>query len=251
MKYLFTALENGYHWSLRNRVQVACVLLASSAWLLTGCEGEDYTLTSRLSQSGKFEQRPKPDDVGDLALAGSNIAQQIRTLPVITSAAHPPIIELQGVTSVVTNGIIDTEPYADLLRDRLNAGDDNKVRFMERQLPQTAVKHRHGAKPASDEDVSPDYRLFAELQGNASKPVLVLQIQLIDANSNAIVFDHSYVIQKETGSDSPAGDMGVEQQMQPPPQQPPQRPQPQGGGLVPPPNPGGSEYSPNAPSGVQ
>ncbi len=158
---------------------------------------------SHLVQPAAGQLRPKPEEAGDIAVAGSTMAQEIRTLPVILAAPKPPIIQLQGVTSIVQNGPIDTEPYSNLLRDRLNAGDDNKVHYMERQLPQ-ARHHREGSD--NDLDMSADYQLMAELQGNARHPMLTLQVQLIDAHTNQIVFDQSYRIRQEAASpDAPGG----------------------------------------------
>jgi hypothetical protein len=181
--------------------------------------------------------------MGDLAVAGSNIAQSIRSLPEILAAAKPPIIQLQGVTSIVINGPIDTEPYADLLRDRLNAGDDNKVHYMERQLPQ--LHHERREKSDDDLSMSPDYQLFAELQGNAKKPTLTLQIQLINVHTQQVAFDHRYHISQEAPStDAPGGGYNGDQNIQtvepaPTPGSNPYEP------VIPAP------YSPPQPAGVQ
>ena len=219
-------------------------LLASPLVLLTACtKPQDERLGSRLVQPPTGAPLPPPEDIGDIAVAGSNIAEAIRTLPEIVSAPKPPIIQLQAVTSIVINGPVDTEPYANLLRDRLNAGDDNKVHYMERQLPQ--LNHVKRERSDDDANMSADYNLFAELQGNARNSYLTIQVQLIDARTSQVVFDKSYHIRQEGPSSDAPGGANVETQIVDPAPTPGTNPyQP----VIP--SSGGS-YSPQPPPGVQ
>jgi hypothetical protein len=183
---------------------VACVVM------LAGCASEDIDVTtgSRLEQPPTGVKPEPPVEAGDIAIAGQDFSHAIRQLPEVADAAKPPLVQFTGVTSIV-NGPVDTEPYTDLLRDRLLLGDREKLRFVERQLPPlTSHKkvRKQATPPATDEgNGEPDYQVLAELRGKIDADFYRIQIEFVNAHTGQVLFNGVYRIRKEMPGSSPNG----------------------------------------------
>lgn len=182
------------------------VLLAIGALALTGCLGSvDDSVNSHLTQpAGATSQTPV--EAGDIAIAGQNFAKEIRNLPEVVNAPKPPMVQFTGVTSVVVGKVpVDTDPYTQLLRDRLVLGGREKLRFIERELPPLVVAPPKKAKTKSKKDVAPpvavnsdpDYQVLAELRGNYDGDLYKIQMQFVDFHTGAVLFNGLYRIRKE------------------------------------------------------
>jgi PBP1b-binding outer membrane lipoprotein LpoB len=198
------------------------VALLAGALALAACASEDVDVTtgSRLEQPPAGTQPAPPIEAGDIAIAGQDFSHAIRQLPEIADAAKPPLVQFTGVTSIV-NGPVDTEPYTNLLRDRLLLGDREKLRFVERQLPPLTTHHTvHKKDVASTGDMgaeAPDYRVLAELRGKPDADFFRIQIEFVNLHSGEVLFNGVYRIRKESpgSSDAMSG-----QDSTPPPSQP-------------------------------
>jgi hypothetical protein len=183
--------------------------LLAGALALSACASEDVDVTtgSRLQQPSAGTQPEPPIEAGDIAIAGQDFSHAIRQLPEIADAARPPLVQFKGVTSIV-NGPVDTEPYTNLLRDRLLLGDREKLRFVERQLPPlTTHKKVHKKDVATTGDIGgedADYQVLAELRGKIDADFFRIQIEFVNAHTGQVLFNGVYRIRKETpGSDQP------------------------------------------------
>jgi len=209
-----TFFTNRSGWNL------ACAL--GLALALAGCMGGDVddTTGSRLVQPPPSGTPQPPIEAGDIAIAGQDFAHSVCDLPGIADAPKPPLVQFTGVTSII-NGPVDTEPYTDLLRDRLLLGTREKLRFVERTLPPlvtTTHKLHHKEKLPPDVliDTNPDYQVLAELRGKYEDDLYRIQIQLVDFNTGAVVFDAVYHIRKEAPS-TPEGETTITTQTIPAP----------------------------------
>src|SRR3984885_1244422 len=113
------------------------LVIAAFALTLAACapmEDEDSTVGSRLAQPPAGTPPQKPVDAGDIAIVGQEVAHSIMDLPVVANATVPPLVQFTGVTSIVDKPI-DTEPYTQLLRDRILLLTREKLRFVEHTLP--------------------------------------------------------------------------------------------------------------------
>jgi hypothetical protein len=145
-------------------------------------------------------------DAGDIAIAGQLVAHSILELPEVAGAAKPPLVQFAGVTSAI-NGPVDTEPYTDLLRDRLLLITRLKLRFVERTLPMFhshKIKSRKDLPPPVEVDSDADYEISAELSGNFDDDYYYVRIQFVDIHSGQPLFDGLYRIRKEEQA-SPTG----------------------------------------------
>src|SRR5258708_5423568 len=92
--------------------------LAVAALTLAACAATDDTINSRLTQPPPGAEPEKPVDMGDITIVGQEVAHALNALPVVADASVPPMVQFTGVTSIIDQPI-DTEPYAELLRDRI------------------------------------------------------------------------------------------------------------------------------------
>jgi hypothetical protein len=184
--------------------------LLAGVLALAACASEDIDVTtgSRLEQPPAGTQPEPPIEAGDIAIAGQDFSHAIRQLPEIADATKPPLVQFTGVTSIV-NGPVDTEPYTNLLRDRLLLGDREKLRFVERQLPPlTSHKKGHPKEVASGDEGSgdPDYQVLAELRGKIDAPFYRIQIEFVNFHTGRVLFNGVYRIAKESPTDEGAND---------------------------------------------
>lgn len=206
--------------------QARGVLLAMGALALTGCMGAvDDSVNSHLAQSpGATTQTPV--EAGDIAIAGQNFAHAIRALPEVVSAPKPPMVRFTGVTSVVTGKVpVDTDPYTQLLRDRLVLGCREKLRFVERELPPLVIaspkksKSKKDVPPSVATTSDPDYQVLAELRGSYDSDFYKIQMQFVDFHTGAVLFNALYRIRKEI-QPPPEAPMPLSQPVQDPAQAP-------------------------------
>jgi hypothetical protein len=202
-------------------------ILIIGALALAACAGTvDDSVNSRLTQP-VGEGNQKPIESGDIAIAGQDFAHSIRELAQVANAPKPPLVQFMGVTSIVNGSVpVDTEPYTDLLRDRLVLGCREKLRFIERELPPliTAppkkIKKNKDLPPPVLISTDPDYQVLAELHGNYDDNFYKIQIQFVDIHTNEVLFNALYRIRKEAPS-QPSGTTTIDTQtiQAPPPSQ--------------------------------
>jgi hypothetical protein len=194
------------------KAEARALALAACASILAACAPTTDDLTnSRLTQLPPGAPVPPPTEAGDIAIAGQYAAHAIMDLPEVANAPTPPLVQFTGVTSIIVSPVpIDTEPYTDLLRDRLLLITREKLRFVERQLPPLVVappkkhkKKKNAPAPAPETPQNPDYEVLAELHGRAKDDFYKVQIQFVDLHSGAVLFNGLYRIGKEM---APAND---------------------------------------------
>jgi hypothetical protein len=182
--------------------------LVAGVVLLTACAAPPDNLTgSRLTQEPPGAPVPPPQEAGDIAIAGQYAAHAIMDLPEVANAATPPLVQFTGVTSIIVGPEpVDTEPYTELLRDRLLLITREKLRFIERELPPLVLsqpkkskKKKAAAAPAPDAAENPDYQVLAELHGRTKDDFYKVQIQFVDIHTGAVLFNGLYRIGKEAG----------------------------------------------------
>jgi hypothetical protein len=187
----------------------------AAALALAGCATtiNDDVSKSRLAQPVADEHGQAITAAGDIAIAGQMVSHSIMDLPEVADATVPPLVQFRGVTSVI-NGPVDTEPYTDLLRDRLLLITREKLRFVERQLPPLhAHKGKHRTEGGSiDVDTDAAYKILAELRGEYGSDTYLVQIQFIDIHSDQILFNGLYSIRREEEDTPPAPTVTTEQQ---------------------------------------
>jgi hypothetical protein len=212
-----------------------------AAWLvgvlaLAGCatEDRDDVTGSRLEQPvlAQGQKPPPPIEAGDIAIAAQLFSHDIRELPQVAALTVPQLVQFTGVTSIVRdqNGQlapIDTEPYTDLLRDRLLLGDREKLRFVERQLP---AFHPHAIHKNSDVTApieissdSADYRVLAELRGHADANTFRIQMEFVDVHTGNVLLNEVYRIRQEaagSGNTEAISDQEIQPMSAPPQAQP-------------------------------
>jgi hypothetical protein len=183
----------------RNLTIVACALT------LVACapmEEPDNVTGSRLAQPPAGIPPQKPTESGDIAIVGQEVAHSIMDLPAVSGASVPPLVQFTGVTSIV-NPPIDTDPYTELLRDRLLLLTREKLRFVERTLPAYVPTAKKGKKKAAAQTqpvqnlTNPDYEILAELRGHADADFYKIQVEFVDVRSHEVLFNGLYRIRKE------------------------------------------------------
>jgi hypothetical protein len=127
------------------------------------------------------------------------------------------------VTSII-NPPIDTEPYTQLLRDRLLLLTREKLRFVEHTLP-PYVPGGHKKHVEADSGSDAEYEVLAEMRGQAKAPTYKVQVEFVEIGSGNILFNQTYRIAKE-GDSQPDAD-SYTPPMAPQPQQAPSAPSPQ------------------------
>lgn len=204
------------------------VSLAALALALTACMATDVddTTGSHLTQAPLApDAKPrKPEDMDDIAIVGQVVAHAIMDLPVVATAPTPPLVQFTGVTSIIVSPVpIDTDPYTELLRDRLLLLTREKLRFVERTLPPLVVsspkkgKKKKQAQPSSTPEVAedPDYQILAEMRGKYDDDLYRIQVQFVDIHTNEVLFDGLYRIRKEASID-PVNDSAPDSSAPPP-----------------------------------
>ena len=184
----------------------------AAALALAGCATtiNDDVSKSRLGQPVADEHGQAITPAGDIAIAGQIVSHAIMNLPEVADATVPPLVQFRGVTSVI-NGPVDTEPYTNLLRDRLLLITREKLRFVERQLPPL---HSHKGKHAIDVSTDASYKILAELRGEYGSDTYLVQIQFLDISTGQILFNGLYTIRREE-QDTPPETVTTQQQIEP------------------------------------
>ena len=197
-------------------------IIAAFALTLVACapmEEVDNTTGSRLAQPPAGTPPQKPTEAGDIAIVGQEVAHSIMDLPVIANASVPPLVQFTGVTSIIDKPI-DTDPYTELLRDRILLLTREKLRFVEHTLPPYVPASKKGKtkkEQASSQPVqnteNPDYEILAELRGHAEDEFYRIQVEFVDIHSKDVLFNGLYRIRKEA-SEQPVSST---EQAEPPP----------------------------------
>jgi len=204
-------------------------ILATAALALVACAGEvDDTTGSRLQQVPPGSPMPKPTPAGDVTIVGQEVGHAILDLPEVANAPVPPLVQFTGVTSIIVSPTpINTQPYTDLLRDRLLLITRLKLRFIEKTLPPLSVAAKKGKKKQestapSQNTTNPDYQILAELRGRYDAELYKIQVEFVNVQTGDVLFNGLYSIRKEVSADQqPAdtsgGDTSYEHLPPPPP----------------------------------
>ncbi len=187
-------------WGAKTAILICALALA-------GCASENDerdSMGSRLAQPPAGAKRPPPVEAGDIALVGQDVAQAILQLPQIASDSTPPLVRFNGVTSII-NPPVDTEPYTELLRDRLLLLTREKLRFVEHTLPPYVPGGHKKHVEASDNGGDAEYQVLAEMRGQAKAPTYKIQVEFVEIGSGNILFNQTYRISKEGDSQPDAG----------------------------------------------
>ncbi len=203
--------------------------IAAFALTLVACaplEEVDNTTGSRLAQPPAGTPPQKPIEAGDIAIVGQEVAHAIMNLPVVADATVPPLVQFTGVTSIVDKPI-DTDPYTELLRDRLLLLTREKLRFVERTLPPYVPPTKKSKKKASppqpvQNTTDADYQILAELRGHAEDDSYRIQVEFVDVHSGEVLFNGLYRIRAESSEQpppEPAGESQTQPQSPPVPEQ--------------------------------
>jgi hypothetical protein len=183
----------------------AKIAMAVCALALVGCASENDerdSMGSHLYQPPAGTRRPPPVEAGDIALVGQDVAHDILELPAIANASTPPLVRFNGVTSII-NPPIDTEPYTELLRDRLLLLTREKLRFVEHTLPPYVPGGHHKHVEASNDSGDAEYQVLAEMRGQATAPTYKVQVEFVEISSGNILFNQTYRIAKEEEGSQP------------------------------------------------
>jgi hypothetical protein len=200
--------------------------IAVAALLLAACAPEDDSIGSHMAQPAAGMPKMETTDAGDIAIVGQEVAHGIMELPEVSGAAVPPLVQFNGVTSIVDKPI-DTDPYTELLRDRLLLLTREKLRFVEHTLPPYVApsKKKHKAQAQPDQNTTdPDYQILAELRGHADADFLKIQVEFVDSHTNQVLFNQVYKIRPEASGPQPDSGNTVSPSMDsgtPPPPPPP------------------------------
>ena len=181
------------------------MVVASLALALVACAPVDDSIGSHLSQPPAGAPRPKPIEAGDIAIVGQEVAHSIMDLPAISGAAVPPLVRFTGVTSIMDKPI-DTDPYTELLRDRLLLLTREKLRFVEHTLPpyEPPSKKKKKAMPQPAQNTSQaDYEVLAELRGHVEDDFYKIQVEFVDVHTSEVLFNELYRIRPEGAEQAP------------------------------------------------
>jgi hypothetical protein len=185
------------------------LMIVTCAAALAGCvseteEDQREAMGSHLAQPPPGTPRPAPTPADDIAIVGQDVAHAVLDLPPIRNATVPPLVRFNGVTSIVDKPI-DTEPYTELLRDRLLLLTREKLRFVEHTLPPYVPpsKHKQKEQPVQN-TTNADYQVLAELRGKAESDSLKIQVEFVDAHSGDVLYNETFRIGKESDGGSSA-----------------------------------------------
>jgi hypothetical protein len=215
--------------------------LAAATLVIAACAPVDDTIGSRLAQPPAGTPPQTPIDVDDIAIVGQEVGHAILQLPAIAEAPVPPLVRFTGVTSIVTKVPVDTEPYTQLLRDRLLLLTREKLRFVEHTLPPYVPPSKHKKKaeaPPMPSDSDADYEILAELRGQGDSDTLKIQVEFVDIHTSEVLFNGLYRIHKEAQDEAPAPPPDQVPEAQPPSAPPPSEPSPSTSQPMPAPAPG-------------
>jgi hypothetical protein len=186
------------------------LVLAALALGLAACAAVDIddTTGSALTQPPPGTPPPQPIDANDIVIVGQLVAHSIMDLPAVADATNPPMVQFNGVTSIISGPVpVDTDPYTELFRDRLLLLTREKLRFVEHSLPPLVIdapKKSKKKKPPVPEMVEvPDYQILAEMRGRSEDDLYKIQVQFVDAQTGEILFDELYRIRKEAPPEPP------------------------------------------------
>ena len=186
------------------------LVLAALALGLAACAAVDIddTTGSALTQPPPGTPPPQPIDANDIVIVGQLVAHSIMDLPAVADATNPPMVQFNGVTSIISGPMpVDTDPYTELFRDRLLLLTREKLRFVEHSLPPLVIdapKKSKKKKPPVPEMVEvPDYQILAEMRGRSEDDLYKIQVQFVDAQTGEILFDELYRIRKEAPPEPP------------------------------------------------
>jgi hypothetical protein len=186
------------------------LVLAALALGLAACAAVDIddTTGSALTQPPPGTPPPQPIDANDIVIVGQLVAHSIMDLPAVADATNPPMVQFNGVTSIISGPVpVDTDPYTELFRDRLLLLTREKLRFVEHTLPPLVIdspKKSKKKKPPVPEMVEvPDYQILAEMRGRSEDDLYKIQVQFVDAQTGEILFDELYRIRKEAPPEPP------------------------------------------------
>jgi hypothetical protein len=148
----------------------------------------------------------------DVAVAGQEASHSIMDLPEVAQATVPPLVKFEHVTSALA-APIDTEPYTDLLRDRLLLLTREKLRFVEHTLP--PLHGKKGKKGAGVSGGNADYEITAVLGPDAGPDTYLIRIEFVDLHTGQPIFSGLYRIRPEAQPapepvESPAAATGIE-----------------------------------------
>ena len=184
--------------------------MAALALTLAACAPVDDSIGSHLEQPAAGMPKPVPIEAGDIAIVGREVAHSIMELPIVANATVPPLVQFTGVTSIIDKPI-DTDPYTELLRDRLLLLTRLKLRFVEHTLPPyvppSKKKKAVESQPVQNTE-NADYEILAELRGHAEDEFYKIQVEFVDIHSSEVLFNGLYRIRREADvepSDEPAG----------------------------------------------
>jgi hypothetical protein len=186
--------------------------LMAAALAMVSCAGEvDDTTGSRLTQVPPGSPMPTATPAGDITIVGQEVGHAIIDLPEVANAATPPLVQFTGVTSIIASPTpIDTQPYTDLLRDRLLLITRLKLRFIEKTLPPLVVANSKKGKKSSlpavppQNTTNPDYQILAELRGRYDADLYRIQVEFVNVQSGDVLFNGLYTIRKEAQPDAGA-----------------------------------------------
>jgi hypothetical protein len=150
--------------------------ISAFALTLVACAPVDDTIGSRLAQPAAGTPPQKPVEVNDIVIAGQEVAHSIMDTP------------------------IDTDPYTELLRDRLLLLTREKLRFVEHTLPPYVPPSKKGKKapPQPVENTTEaDYQILAELRGHAEDEFYKIQVEFVDIHTKEVLFSGVYRIRRE------------------------------------------------------
>jgi hypothetical protein len=185
--------------------------IAAFALTLVACAPVDDSIGSRLTQPPAGTPPQKPVEAPDITIVGQEAAHSIMDLPVVADASTPPLVQFTGVTSIVDQPI-DTDPYTELLRDRILLLTREKLRFVEHTLPPYVPPSKKGKKAPSqpvENTENPDYEILAELRGHAEDEFYKIQVEFVDIHTKEVLFSGLYRIRREASvepSPEPSGD---------------------------------------------
>jgi hypothetical protein len=194
---------------LKMRLLGRGVVLAAMALVLTACaavETDDTTGSALTQPPPPPPGTPprQPVDANDIVIVGQLVAHSIMDLPAVADAANPPLVQFNGVTSIISGPVpVDTDPYTELFRDRLLLLTREKLRFVEHTLPPLIIAHPQKSKkkkataPVPEMVEDPDYQVLAEMRGRYEDDLFKIQVQFVDAHTGDVLFDELYRIRKE------------------------------------------------------
>ena len=195
---------------------IKLILPLTTAALVAGCASSGVK-----NPSGVPVTRMNADEQGfvagtgiesqDLVAVADKMARSIVGIPQIANAATPPIVVLDPVNNE-TRFPINKDIFLTRIRSQLNSKCAGKVTFLARDRMAALEKERNlkregavtaGSDPNVQEFLGANYFLTGTLQGLSTRTkagtsdYILYSFQLIDARSNAIVWEDSAEMKKQ------------------------------------------------------